>query len=221
MQTRTLVLVILIPTAILLLTGLVVGLSIARQRARTTGIPPSRRPGPTDEALEGPILERFQAWGLVLTAFLAIILPVLYLREPVRQDQAAAKFLAESRERGHATFEQFCSRCHGKDAKGGTVKRYKFPNQPNATPTDVQAPDLTKIYERHPGERVADVATKTINQGRPPTPMPAWGIRYNGPMNDQQIANLVNFLLSVQADGKPREPVQFKALSLPRGVDVR
>jgi mono/diheme cytochrome c family protein len=219
MQTRTLVLVILIPTAILLLTGLVVGLSIARQRARTTGIPPSRRPGPTDEALEGPVLERFQAWGLVLTAFLAVVLPVLYLRAPVRQEQAADKFLAESRELGERTFEQFCARCHGKDAKGGVVKRYKFPNQPDAPPVDVQAPDLTEIHSRHPGERVADVAKNTIEKGRPPTPMPAWGIRYNGPMNDQQIANLVNWLLTIQSDGKEREPLRFKAL--PRGVDAR
>src|SRR5919202_1828861 len=113
MQTRTLVLVILIPTAVLILTGLIVGIACARQRAASTGIPPSRRPGPTDEALEGPVLERYQAWGLVLTAFLAVFLPVLYLREPARQASAAEAQLAKSRADGQATFEQFCARCHG------------------------------------------------------------------------------------------------------------
>ncbi|HKE97578.1 MAG TPA: cytochrome c [Actinomycetes bacterium] len=211
METRRLVLVILLPTALVLLTGLIVGLSFARQRARTTGIPPSRRPGPTDEGLEGPVLERFQLWGLVLTAFLAIFLPALYLREPARQAQAAEKELEISREHGKATFEQFCARCHGPDAHGGTVKRFKDPNNPKAPPSDRQAPDLTRIYERHPGESVAQVARTTINGGRPGTPMPAWGIRNNGPMNDQQIINLVNYLLSIQADGKERQPLEFKA----------
>jgi mono/diheme cytochrome c family protein len=209
-QTSTLVLIFLIPTGIILLSLLVVAIYTARQRAAATGIPPSRRPGPTDEALEGPILERYQAWGLIFTAFLAIFLPVLYLREPARQAGATEAFLDLSRERGHATFEQFCARCHGADAHGGTVPRFKPPDNPNAEPADYPAPDLTKIYERHPGQRVADVASKTINAGRPGTPMPAWGVRNNGPMNDQQIIDLVNWLLSIQADKKPRDPVEFK-----------
>jgi mono/diheme cytochrome c family protein len=209
-STATLVLVLLIPTGIILLSLLVVAIFNARQRAAATGIPPSRRPGPTDEALEGPILERFQAWGLIFTAFLAIFLPVLYLREPTRQAGAAEAFLDISRERGHTTFEQFCARCHGDTAQGGTVKRFKPPGNPDAEPADYPAPDLTKIYEHHPGERVADVASKTINAGRPGTPMPAWGVRNNGPMNDQQITDLVNWLLSIQADKKPRDPIKFK-----------
>jgi mono/diheme cytochrome c family protein len=211
METRRLVLVILIPTALVLLTGLIVGISFARQRARSTGIPPSRRAGPADEALEGPILERFQVWGLVLTAFLAIFLPALYLREPTRMAQAAEKELELSREHGKETFEQFCARCHGPNAQGGVVKRFKDPNNPDAPPTDRQAPDLTRIYERHPGASVAQVARDTINSGRPGTPMPPWGIRHNGPMNDQQIINLVNYLLSIQADDKERQPLDFTA----------
>jgi mono/diheme cytochrome c family protein len=210
MQTSTLVLIFLIPTGIILLSLLVVAIFNARQRAAATGIPPSRRPGPTDEALEGPVLERYQAWGLVFTAFLAIFLPALYLYEPTRQAEAKDYFLAQSRDRGHATFEQFCARCHGTNAQGGEVKRFKRPDDPDAEPADYPVPDLTRIYERHPNERVADVATTTINQGREGTPMPAWGVRYNGAMNDQQIADIVNWLLTIQADKKPREPVQFK-----------
>ena len=210
MQTSTLVLILLIPTGIILLSLLIVAIVNARQKATAAGIPPSRRPGPTDEALEGPVLERYQAWGLIFTAFLAIFLPVLYLREPTRQTSAAEHELDLSRERGHDTFEQFCSRCHGADAHGGTVKRFKTPGKADAAPTDYPAPNLTKIYERHPGQKVADVASTTINNGRPGTPMPAWGVRNNGPMNDQQISDLVNFLLSIQADKKPRDPVIFK-----------
>ena len=40
--------------------------------------------------------------------------------------------------------------------------------------------------------------------------MPAWGVRYGGPMNDQQITNLVNWLTSIQGDGKPRDQIPFE-----------
>jgi hypothetical protein len=32
-------------------------------------------------------------------------------------------------------------------------------------------------------------------------------------MNDQQVTNLVNYLLSIQTDGKQRPQLDFKALS--------
>ena len=211
MQTRTLVLIILLPVTILVLAGVVYLVYSARQKAQSAGIPPSRRPGPTDEALEGPVLERYQAWGLVLTAFLALLLPALYLREPARQAAAAEHELEKSREQGEHTFEQFCARCHGPDAKGGVVKRFKQPGNPDAEPADYPAPNLTEIYQRHPDQRVAQVAWDTIQKGREGTPMPAWGVRSNGPMNDQQITDLVNWLISIQADQKPRDPLKFEA----------
>src|SRR5262245_17272740 len=129
-------LVIGIPLAILLLIALTVAIYGARQRSVSTGIPPSRRPGPTDEALEGRVLERYQFWGVILTVFLAILLPVLYLWEPSRQAGAAESMLAESREHGQATFGNFCARCHGVNAEGGVVKRFKSPTNPDAPPAD-------------------------------------------------------------------------------------
>lgn len=210
MSTQGLVLVILIPTAALLLVGLIIAVYAARGRAASTGIPPSRRPGPTDEALEGKVLERYQAWGLVLTAFLALFLPFLYVREPARQAAAAEQQLEISRERGEATFQEFCATCHGADATGGVVKRWRNPDDPEAEPVDFPAPDLTTIHERHAGERVADVAWETIQQGREGTPMPAWGVRYNGAMNDEQVIDLINWMLTIQSDDQPREPVEFE-----------
>jgi mono/diheme cytochrome c family protein len=204
------VLLIVIPLAALLLFLLILAIYGARQRSVATGIPPSRRPGPTDEALEGRVLERYQFWGVILTVFLAVLLPVLYLKEPDRQANAAEAMLEESREHGRETFGQFCARCHGVNAEGGVVKRFKSPNNPDAPPADFPAPNLHEIAQRHPGERVADVAWNTIQEGRPGTPMPAWGIRYNGPMNDQQITDLVNYLISIQNDNKPRDRIPFE-----------
>jgi mono/diheme cytochrome c family protein len=213
-MSRATVLILLVASGILLLTALIIAITAARQKAAEAGpgAPPSRRPGPTDEALEGRLLENYQIAGVALTVFLAVLLPFLYLREPTRMKAAATKEQSESVRLGKATFEEFCARCHGKEAEGGVVKRYVTPGVKNATPKDWPAPNLHEIATRHPDEDVATVAWNTIQKGRPPTPMPTWGVRYGGPMNDQQITDLVNYLLSIQSDGKQRPQLEFKAL---------
>jgi mono/diheme cytochrome c family protein len=210
---RTTVLILAVVSAIFLFVALILVISSAREKARQAGpaAPPSRRPGPTDEALEGPLLERYQVAGVALTVFLAVLLPFLYLREPVRQRAAASKELSESVRLGQATFEEFCARCHGDQAQGGTVPRYVTPGVKGAKPTDVAAPDLREIHSRHPDDDPGAVAWEAIQKGRPPTPMPTWGLRYGGPMNDQQITDLVNYLLSIQSDDKERPPLEFEA----------
>jgi mono/diheme cytochrome c family protein len=212
-MSRTTVLILAVVSAIFLFFALIMVVSSAREKARAAGpsTPPSRRPGPTDEALEGPLLEKYQVAGVALTVFLAVLLPFLYLREPVRQRAAAEKELSESVRLGHATFEEFCARCHGPEGEGGVVKRYITPGVKGAKPTDVAAPDLREIHSRHPDDDVAAVAWEAIQRGRPPTPMPTWGVRYGGPMNDQQITDLVNYLLSIQSDDKERPLLEFEA----------
>ena len=214
-MSRATVLILLVASAILLLTALIIAISAARQKAAQAGpgAPPSRRPGPTDEALEGRLLENYQIAGVALTVFLAVLLPFLYLREPARMKAAAAKEQSESVRLGHATFEEFCARCHGNQAQGGTVKRFVAPGAAaNAEPRDVPVPNLTELATRHPDADVAKLAWDTIQQGRPGTPMPTWGVRYGGPMNDQQITDLVNYLLTIQSDGKQRPQLEFEAL---------
>jgi mono/diheme cytochrome c family protein len=213
-MSRATVLILLVASGILLLTALIIAITAARQKAAQAGpgAPPSRRPGPTDEALEGRLLENYQIAGVALTVFLAVLLPFLYLREPARMRAASTKEQTESVRLGKATFEQFCARCHGPEAKGGTVKRFVAPGVKNAKPQDYPAPNLHEIYSRHPDEDVATVAWNTIQKGRPGTPMPTWGVRYGGPMNDQQITDLVNYLLSIQGDGKKRPQLEFSAL---------
>lgn len=219
-MSRTTVLILAVVSAIFLFVALILVVSSAREKARRAGpsAPPSRRPGPADEALEGPLLEKYQVAGVALTVFLAVLLPFLYLREPVRQRAAADKELTESVRLGQATFEEFCARCHGPEAQGGTVKRYVTPGVKGAKPTDVAAPDLREIHSRHPDDDAAAVAWEAIQKGRPPTPMPTWGVRYGGPMNDQQITDLVNYLLSIQSDDKERPLLEFEAAAGRRAV---
>jgi mono/diheme cytochrome c family protein len=212
-MSRTTVLILAVVSAIFLFIALIIVISSAREKARAAGpsAPPSRRPGPTDEALEGRLLENYQIAGVALTVFLAVLLPFLYLREPNRQKAAASKEMTESVRLGKATFEEFCARCHGPEAEGGVVKRYVTPGVKDAKPTDVQAPNLHEVYSRHRDEDVGTVAWTAIQKGRPPTPMPTWGVRYGGPMNDQQITDLVNYILSIQSDDKERPLLEFEA----------
>jgi mono/diheme cytochrome c family protein len=212
-MSRTTVLILAVVSAIFLFVALILVVSSAREKARQAGpsAPPSRRPGPTDEALEGRLLENYQLAGVVLTVFLAVLLPFLYLREPARQEAAASKELTESVRLGQATFHEFCARCHGTQGQGGVVERYVTPGVKGATPKDVAAPDLREIHSRNPDADVATVAWTAIQKGRPPTPMPTWGVRYGGPMNDQQITDLVNYLLSIQSDDKERPLLEFEA----------
>ncbi len=222
-MSKGLVLVLLFLAAIFILAAGIYFLWLGRQKAKEAGpgVPPSRRPGPADEPLEGRLLERYQLAGAGLTLALAILMPILYLQEPSRQAKAKQELAAKSVEEGRATFEQFCARCHGAGAQGGVVKRYVFPNQPGAKPADYPVPNLHEIWQRHQGQDVAAVAWDTIQHGRPPTPMPTWGIRYGGPMNDQQITNLVNYLLTIQSDNKKRPQLQFKASGPPDGPSRR
>ena len=41
-------------------------------------------------------------------------------------------------------------------------------------------------------------STYILTYGRPFSPMPAWGVAGGGPMNDQQISDLVAYLQSIQ-----------------------
>jgi mono/diheme cytochrome c family protein len=212
-MSKGVVLLFLFAAALIILTLLIVALASARQKATAAGhLPPSRRPGPADEALEGRLLEGYQAAGVVLTVLLTILLPFLYIREPTRQRDATSNEKTQSVTLGRETFQTFCARCHGLDAKGGVVKRYVIPGVKGAKPADYPAPDLHMIWQRHSGQDVAQIAWQTIQQGRPPSPMPAWGVRYGGAMNDQQITNLVNYLLSIQSDNKKRPELDFQAL---------
>src|SRR5438034_8612624 len=83
-MTRATVLLFLFPAALILLAIVIGTVFRARERARIAGpgTPPSRRPGPTDEALEGRLLENYQLAGVALTIYLAVALPFLYIREP-------------------------------------------------------------------------------------------------------------------------------------------
>lgn len=188
-------------------------------RRKKLSVPIGFRPAPSDDELETTVLERWQGWGLLLVLFLALFLPLYFIFfENQRMNDAALEQRAKSIKRGATIyaegkpgahgFQAGCSRCHGTFAGGGVVAQWK--RDPTAEPVDYPAPALTDVFKRQivDGKKSPRDAYRfvydTIAQGRPNTPMPTWGLGYGGPMNDQQIEDVINYLLSVQV-GLPDE----------------
>ena len=201
--------------------------------ARRTYVPgaeveeaPNRKPYLTDEAMEGPRLDRFLWWALALLAVCAVGLPAYWLREPFRQqgpgfDRGEKYFEEEAIKRGELAFQASPGNpptprephyggetCHGVKGIGGvTTYTLTDPANPNAPARQVQwaCPPLDTVMLRYRPDEVKFI----ITYGRAGTPMPPWGIAGGGALNEQQVDDLVAYLQSIQK--KPAE-VQAQAL---------
>jgi mono/diheme cytochrome c family protein len=181
-----------------------------RTRRTTEDVPPAMRPGYSDEQLERSVLERYMGWGLVFTLFFALFFPFYYLREQSRLNASTQGFFVNSVVRGETEYQAQCARCHGAElAGGGAASPY---NPAESWP----APSLNNIVARYAENRnitdIHDFIVSTLERGRPGTPMPTWGAAYGGPMTDQQLEDITNFILSRQT-GEVAEPTAATGVS--------
>ena len=167
---------------------------------------PNRRPYFQDDAMEGPRLDRFLMWSLIFLGILAVGLPLYWLREPSRQAGAQRGFDERAVARGHNLFTPApppsdpgsrvphfgCSNCHGVNGTGGSTS-YSLPGTTPPKQVTWQCPQLNTVTLRYRDSEI----TSIITYGRANTPMPAWGIAGGGPMNDQQISDLLAYLRSI------------------------
>jgi hypothetical protein len=188
--------------AILLVVGGALAASRRPSRRGGPDIPPGMRPGPSDADLEKPVLEKLYAWGLVMVVIMALWVPAVFLRENSTNKDDTENLIGQSVERGHLTTMEFseqnqlgfnCERCHGPGLKGGE-------NVFNGA--IVPVPNLQTVCggksTGHALIKGLDDVIDTISQGREGTDMPSWSVRFAGAMDDQQINDLVNYLLSIQ-----------------------
>jgi mono/diheme cytochrome c family protein len=173
-----------------------------RRKAAAPDIPRGMRPGPSDLDLETPLLQKLQGWGVLMVVFLVVWVPAIWLLEPDRNLQQERALQTDSVHRGSLGVELFteenqagvgCVLCHGAELEGSVIMN-------TATQTPIATPNLRTVcggpYTGHPliyGLR--DIYT-TIEQGR--GLMPSWSIRFEGALNDQQINDLVNYIVSIQ-----------------------
>lgn len=171
---------------------------------------PNRRPYFDDDGMEGPRLDKALAAGLVLMIITAVGLPLYWAREPSRQEGAIRGFDNRAAGRGLILFQPAgsdipegnvghfgCGGCHGSEGQGGSTKYVMAdPIDETKPPREVtwQAPPLDTVLLRYSPEELK----KILVYGRANTPMPAWGVAGGGPMNAQQIDDLVAYIQSIQ-----------------------
>jgi len=149
---------------------------------------PEAPPGPPTGALA---MERKIIAIVAMIAAMALLFLGYGFREPARQVSAQEQQLDTSIGRGIDNFSTLCFPCHGEKGQGAVVPdsnpiRLAPPlNRPDLRPTDPD--DRKKEY---------DFIFKTIQRGRPGTPMPAWGQTDGGTLLDEHINELTLMILN-------------------------
>jgi mono/diheme cytochrome c family protein len=175
---------------------------------------PNRKPYYDDEGLEGHRLDKSLLVCLWMLMIIAIALPLYWLVEPTRQAGAVVGFNKRSVQRGAGLFALTtdpspglhfgCAGCHGVKGVGGSASFVLTnPAHPEIPPRQVSwsAPPLNSVTLRFTDDEVLQILT----YGRAGTPMPPWGVKGGGAMDDQQLGDLIAYLHSIQlspADAK-------------------
>ncbi len=162
---------------------------------------PNRKRFYEDETLEGRVLERTQWLGLGMLLVVVIGLPLYWLAEPGRQSGAETYWDAKLAGWGadlFATTEDGgfgCAGCHGAEGIGG-VAPYTFSDPATGETRTVawKAPALNTALIKFSEESIRYI----LVYGRPFSPMSPWGLEGGGPLNDQQIETLIEYMKSIQ-----------------------
>ena len=142
----------------------------------------------TDDDLETKTLDRTLTVAVLLASVLTIMIPLYYLGEQERQEGFVEEFDEVSVERGEHLYEEFgCGNCHGADGSGGAASYVEKRSGINVTWT---APAINNVFYRYDDEEVR----YWLIYGRANSPMPAWGLKGGGPMNDGQLDDLIEYM---------------------------
>jgi mono/diheme cytochrome c family protein len=184
---------------------------------------PNRKPYFDDDELESRRLDRALKFALGMLFVIAVGLPFYWLMEPGRQTGAARGFDNAAADAGASLFASAsaptsgahpihfgCADCHGGMAATGGAKNFVLtdPAHPELPPRTVawSVPPLNTVLSRFAYDKTftrtegvpLDAVRTIIVYGRAGTPMPAWGLAGGGPMNDQQIDDLVAYIARIQ-----------------------
>lgn len=159
-----------------------------------------------DETLEGPRLERVQLLGVIMLGIIVVALPLYWVFEPSRQAGAEAGWDNRFASWGSQLFAPTaeggfnCAGCHGgMGAVGGAAPfTVTDPVTQEVQAVNWKAPALNTALYRFDESEIRFI----LNYGRPFSPMSPWGLVGGGPMNTQQIDNLIAYIKSIQI---PRE----------------
>jgi len=214
--------------AIVAFFGFLVITAVGGPRTRKGEIPPGFRPGPSDADLETRVLDRWVGLSMISMMFMAVFLPVYWLREPTRLTTKESQFLKASILRGEELFSPAgttltsvgCATCHGTGGVGGTSS-FTLIDHTTGKPKPVTyaEPPLRLAVARYTAAgrsvdpEIKQLLRDAIERGRPGTPMPTWGLQFGGPLNSQAVDDLINYILSIQVAVSPlQKPIDGQAL---------
>ncbi len=175
------------------------------RKRRRESAPQNLSPFASDDELESKRLGGVLLSALIVSGLLAIVMPIYYLAEADRQASAAERFDEIAVERGEHWYEEFqCGDCHGANLGGGGAD---FVEARSGLSTTWAAPALNDILYRYDEDEVL----YWLVWGRQGSPMPAWGTEGGGPLNSQQLDELVAYI----------EHEQISQMETVAGVDGR
>ncbi len=168
-------------------------LFVSSIRAGEEEVAPNLSPFLSNEELETVRMDRTLGVSIVLVGFLAVSIPLYFLTETNRQARFEDTFLEESILRGEEHFEDpaGCAQCHGGGGVGGAAATFE---PRSGVATTWSAPALNDIFYRYDREEVKF----WIVYGRAGSPMPAWGLEGGGAFNDQEVEDILNYMLEIQ-----------------------
>jgi len=135
-------------------------------------------------------MERKIQFVIAILILTGLSLMLYGFREPERQAAGADRQDNVAIERAIANYTLLCVGCHGVDGLGAIVpgsdpvRVAPQLNRPDLRPTDPD--EIKKQY---------DFIYKTIQRGRPGTPMPAWGQTDGGVLIPEHIHELVTMIM--------------------------
>jgi mono/diheme cytochrome c family protein len=166
---------------------------------------PNRKPYYDDEELEGRKLDRTLSFGLLGLFIIGIGLPLYWLQEPGRQEGAKDRISDEFISRGAAMFDTTenggynCAFCHGKEGVGGATPYTLTDSQGRFIKSVTwQGPALNTVFLRYSRDEVRYI----LEYGRPFSPMPAWGSAGGGPLTEQKLQELMDYIETFQLSPK-------------------
>ena len=165
----------------------------------------NRKPYYPDEELEGRKLDRTLSLGLLGLFILGIGLPLYWLQEPGRMANGKGNLERKFIDRGaqmFATTEKGgfnCAFCHGEAGVGGATP-YTITDAEGRFVKQVtwKGPALNTVLLRYNRDEVRYI----LEYGRPFSPMPAWGSKGGGPLTEQNLQNLIDYLQHIQITPK-------------------
>ncbi len=171
-----------------------------------------------DDVLETKKLDRTLTMGLATLAVIGIGLPAYWLGEPGRQEGMIEEFDRVFASRGEELYTggAQCINCHGSEGTGG-VASYTILDDDNEFVAQVawKAPALDTVMLRYDRDEVEYI----LNYGRAYSPMPAWGGPGGGPLTEQQVQNLIDYLQSITISSTEAKTQAETALRSALGIE--